>query len=136
MKNSNLLRYAAILSFFAILIAGCSKDSLSKPKANTNSGNINTPARSDTDPFDQLPGSIQAVVRPPEYTISMVVYNANFTSNEYFADPDGYVVINDLDPGIYTAVIHNYNTDLPDIIVDNVNVSSGKITDLGKISCY
>ena len=136
MKNFNPLRYAATFALFVFLFSSCSKDSLSRPQPGSRNSTSNT-TPSDPVPADQT-GIIQALVYPPDYTISLVASNPDYTSAETFADKNGFVEILDVPVGVYTVVAHAYpdpnaTTDIPDIIINDVKVSAGEITDLGKI---
>ena len=137
MKNLGFLRFTSALAVLAIVFASCSKDSLSKPQS--------TVSRHVTSNFktnDMTPGTggIQAIVTAGDLTVSMTVFNATYTSTETFAKPsNGFVQILDIPEGIYTVVFHAYvddtwDHDLQDIVVENVKVLDGQITDLGTFS--
>jgi hypothetical protein len=142
MKKSSLLRCAALLPLFVILFASCSKDTLKEPQSSPlNSeriGGLQLPQIGHpviAVPQDQ-PGSIQAEVTWFRTTVSMTAYNRTYTSVENYADRDGIVTVDGLTPGFYTVVIHVYDANMKDKVITNVEVSSGKITDLGNISYY
>lgn len=135
MKNLNLLRYAATFSLIVFLFSSCSKDSLVKEQ--TNSRNPVSGQGVISPGFDN-PGIIQATVSPLELSIYMVVFNDDYRSEITYANDNGFIEIRDIPPGVYTVQLHvvpddSHPRDYLDIIISDVEVNPGEITDLGNI---
>lgn len=147
MKKINLIRFGAVVSLFAILFSSCTKDSLSKPNSQVQpasrhiTSNMNI---SDPNPVTIDWAGVRATIVSSSVRNSLVVKNDNFTSAETFADQNGNVFISNVPEGAYTAIAHSYTysfispgkTVLTDntIVINNVKVIDGQITDLGTIT--
>jgi hypothetical protein len=133
MKTSNLLRYAAILPVFVILATGCSKDSLPEPQNNVAKvGKVTAEKNDVTGPTTtDLYGSVQLTALPVDANVSVFIYDGTFYSDEYFADSNGFVRIDNLVPGLYTVLVHPNNPNYSDLQIPNVKVHEVMVNDLG-----
>lgn len=130
---------SCILTVFAILLAGCSKDSpvlsVSKQDANivknanvdNNSGRVN-PANT---------GSITGALTPVPLKATLKAYNDHFESEEVVMNPDGTFKISNLPPDGYNLLI-NYvpenGTDYLIFEVHKITVVANEETKLGNIN--
>jgi hypothetical protein len=135
MKKVHLLSCAALLSLFVIVFTSCSKDAVSENKDKNGQVNSNKPGQTVQADVNELPGSIQAQIRPEFWSMAVYVYSSTFTSGDYLPDENGLVTIPDLAPGTYSLVLHPYNdnSDLPEVTLTDIEVLSDEVTYLEKV---
>jgi|CXWL01.1.fsa_nt_gi hypothetical protein len=136
MKTPNLLRSAAILTLFSIVLFSCSKDALPKPDSNdAKTGDVKNLKSHFAPATDDVGyGELQGLITPVEAKYSVTVYNEFYRSEEVFPDERGYVVVTKLEEGTYTVFVHPYNGDYRDFEIRDVRIVRDEITDLGEIN--
>jgi len=144
MKTLSYRSFAAFLILISLSVASCSKDALQKPgAASPVSGNSvqnkMTPSGLqgllDSDPVDPIEiGSLRLAVAPIESKSSVTVYDGIYNSGEVFpTDSTGSYFFRRLTAGTYSILIHPYNPNYGDVIIDNILIEPDMVTDLGTI---
>ncbi len=144
MKKITRPGYIALSFAFLVSVIGCSKDALQAPsQSNLSSISENNQGKkieginslsSDDAQDEQLFGSLMLTVLPIESKSAVVVYNDNYNSGEIYGyDDEGVVKIRRLETGTYNIQITPHNPGYSPVLIENVVITVGELTDLGII---
>ena len=138
MKNKNPLAIIALLFSVVFTLFSCSKDTLDptggSPATNPASTGKTIPDFQQFDPPAGITGAMVIQVAPLEAKAVVTVFNDQFTSGPYAMNAtEGILVLEDLEPGLYKVQIKPINPQFVPMLIENVEIMSGKKTDLGRI---
>lgn len=124
-------------------LTSCSKEQVvnSKVPAATTQGPV------DGKVFPVKGGSVMLQVLPEDANPIVTIVNENFSSKDFYIIKGGYLRLDNVPSGIYKLVIHPQNPAIlygdspvtpddpgyPDMVISNVKIASGVITNLGTI---
>ena len=142
MKKMILFRMAALLPIFSIVLASCSKDTLSKPENKQPVNNLinskiagGQTANSGSNDFPEVGGSIDAVILPIKAMASVQLFNDDLTymNKGIFPDENGNLHIEGLLPGTYLMQIDSNSPYFLGQVITDITVVADQPTDLGTI---
>jgi len=132
----------ALVAIITLLIS-CSKDRvvISKTPAGATQGLV------DSRIMPVTGGSLMLLVLPGDAKPIVTIVNENFLSKDFYPGKDGYLRSDNIPAGIYKVVIHPQNPailygdgpvtpgdpEYPDMVISNVKIANGLVTNLGII---
>lgn len=143
MNKSLTLRNAVLFSFFAAtLFTACSKstnDMAANPDANAEVAMDRASVVALTDApndgsDDRTFGSVKLTVSPAGNVGQIIIFNDNFSSDEFQFDANtGEYQLNNVPTGSYTVVVVPNNDNYRKANIENIGISENNIFDMGNI---
>lgn len=130
MKNYRLFRFLPALTLI-FLLSSCKKDFLVQAQPDPDSNLTVTVPK----------GAVQARILLNDgnpFPASIIANNDNFTSEELFADEEGYVSLTNIPEGVYTVTVYPSPDDLGNprqkTVIQNITIIADQVTDIGTIT--